>query len=121
MIVRTEFSNDDIQSAMDNNASGLFNYSDIEGLIAEIPGHNDEDDWFWIGKLKDGRFFGARGGCDYTGWDCQSHCDYWVGKSITEIIAGFEKEATFEQIAQLRAQVDELQPFGMGVTIRPED
>jgi len=124
MYLKTEFSNDDLGTCMENNSTDLFKYEDVEALIAEIPGHNDEDEWFWIGKLKDGRFFGARGGCDYTGWDCQSHCSYWVAPTAEEALKGFEKVADWQripagEIVQLRAQLDEKQPFGMGVTVTP--
>jgi len=34
-------------------------------------GANDESDWYWILTV-DGKTYYATGGCDYTGWDCQS-------------------------------------------------
>lgn len=36
---------------------------------------NDDQEWSgWVvGQLKDGRYFHASGGCDYTGWDCQAY------------------------------------------------
>ncbi len=126
MIIKTEFSNDDLKPCMEHNPTHLFNYSDVAGLIAEVPGHNDEDDWFWVGKLKNGKFFGARGGCDYTGWDCQSGCTYWIADTVANALDGFKKVESYRgvpksEIAQLQKQIDETQPFGMGVTVRPED
>jgi len=45
-----------------------FDREDVESLYALEEGQNDEADWLALGKLKDGRFFFARAGCDYTGW-----------------------------------------------------
>lgn len=49
-----------------------FSREDVEEIYGQEDGENDESDWIIYGKLKDGRFFAARGGCDYTGWDCQA-------------------------------------------------
>jgi len=44
----------------------------IAELLAELEGENDERDWHWLVKLENGKVAYLRGGCDYTGWDCQS-------------------------------------------------
>lgn len=49
-----------------------FGREDVEDILAMEAGENDGPAWIIYGKLKDGRFFAARGGCDYTGWDCQA-------------------------------------------------
>lgn len=46
-----------------------FDPLDIEEIYGFADGENDGPDWICYGKLKDGRFFSARGGCDYTGRD----------------------------------------------------
>ena len=44
----------------------------IKLVLGNIPGANDEEDWMWLVELENGRVAFLRGGCDYTGWDCQS-------------------------------------------------
>lgn len=52
-----------------------FSREDVARIYGQVDGENDGLDWVVWGRLKDGRFFVARGGCDYTGWDCQaSNC-----------------------------------------------
>ena len=46
--------------------------NDIDVIVAEVCGANDEYDWYWILQMKNGTFSWASGGCDYTGWCCQS-------------------------------------------------
>lgn len=45
---------------------------DVTEICGQIDGENDGPDWVIWGRLRDGRWFTARGGCDYTGWDCQA-------------------------------------------------
>ena len=49
-----------------------FTLDEIKKVLAVHEGENDGDDWRWVLSLKDGRFAFLQGGCDYTGWDCQS-------------------------------------------------
>ncbi len=58
-----------------------FDISDIQEVLAVWEGENDGDDWRWLIKLtakaskekaENKRFAFLQGGCDYTGWDCQS-------------------------------------------------
>lgn len=60
-----------------------FARADVARLVLCIDGERDGDEWVAAGRLKDGRWFLARGGCDNTGWDCQSH-------NIGETFASFE-------------------------------
>jgi hypothetical protein len=63
----------DLKACLEYNSYSIpFGEEDIENVVAQIPGHNDEDNWFWIIQLKDGRFALLDAWCDYTGWDCQS-------------------------------------------------
>lgn len=61
-------SNDDIVFALADNPQPGFKEEDIAGILAEIPGENDEFDWHWILELQDKRYVYVWGGCDYTGW-----------------------------------------------------
>jgi len=51
---------------------GTFTREDVESISGMVEGENDGAEWVVYGQLKDGRWFVARGGCDYTGWDCQA-------------------------------------------------
>ncbi len=84
---------DDIKYAFEYN--GLAPHLDeIESIVAEVCGEHDGCEWFWILKMKDGTFRKAEGGCDYTGWDCQSSA------SISEPVA------TVEEALALAPEVD---------------
>ena len=65
------YDSDDIKYAFDcNNLANRLD--DIDVIVAEVCGANDEYSWYWILQMKDGTFSWAEGSCDYTGWDCQS-------------------------------------------------
>ena len=49
------------------------NFSDVKCLQV---GANDQNDWAWKVTLASGRIIVILGGCDYTGWDCQSWGNY---------------------------------------------
>ena len=49
-----------------------FSREDVALIKGQSEGENDGRDWIVWGQLQDGRFFIARGGCDYTGWDCRA-------------------------------------------------
>ena len=52
-----------------NVSVGSFGYEDVVAIYGSVEGANDCMDWVTVGKLKDGRYFSIRAGCDYTGWD----------------------------------------------------
>ena len=49
-----------------------FELHDVEEIIKDDAGANDEASWLAVGRLKDGRYFFLSAWCDYTGWDCQA-------------------------------------------------
>ena len=63
-----------------------FSREDVVILKGLSEGENDERDWVCWGQLRDGRWFVARGGCDYTGWDCQASNGGDVASSEADII-----------------------------------
>lgn len=71
----------DLQACLEYNQQP-YKVTDIERILAVWEGENDREDWRWILQLKDGRFVFLRGGCDYTGWDCQS----WAGSEFTTTV-----------------------------------
>lgn len=69
------YNNDDLHYAfIYNDLSDKLKEVDV--IVAEVCGENDGADWYWILQMKDGTFANARGGCDYTGWDCQSWANF---------------------------------------------
>jgi hypothetical protein len=62
----------DLEACLENNPQKEFSLSDIERVLAVFEGQNDEEDWAWVLRMKDGRYFYLEGWCDYTGWDCRS-------------------------------------------------
>lgn len=62
----------DLEEALTYNPQEGFGINDIVDTLAEVAGENDGADYYWVVKLKDGRFVLIQGDCDYTGWDCQS-------------------------------------------------
>lgn len=81
-------------AGVDYSLSGCLEYNsqpfdllDIEKVLAVWEGENDGDDWRWIikltktaSKVHGNSFVFLQGGCDYTGWDCQS----WAKSEFTK-------------------------------------
>jgi len=63
-----------------------FSREDVEEICGQSEGERDECSWIVWGRLKDGRWFVARGHCDYTGWDCQASNSGDVASSREAII-----------------------------------
>lgn len=63
-----------------------FGRRDVEIIFGQQEGENDGPDWIVYGRLWDGRFFVARGGCDYTGWDCRASNGGNVAKTRNDLI-----------------------------------
>ena len=106
----------DLIAYLENNED-IFTVDDIANIHAEVPGHNDEDSWYWVIELKDGRFLLTQAWCDYTGWDCQSG-----GTSIT---ADTAMDAAYHAkmvdgngryiFKNLVGQIEGSQPFGLEI------
>ncbi len=67
----------DLEACLQYNPQS-FTIEDVNKVLAIIEGENDGPDWHWILLLNDGRYIYLRGGCDYTGWDCQSSAAHVV-------------------------------------------
>lgn len=97
----------------------IFTLEDIANIHAEVPGHNDEDNWYWIIELIDGSFALTNAWCDYTGWDCQSGGSSQKTNTAEEaaFLAPEREEYTNRTIRQnLLAQIRGEQPFGLEVS-----
>lgn len=73
------------QPPTSNVPTTQFGREDVEKIYKMEDGENDERDWIIYGRLKDGRYFAARGGCDYTGWDCRASNSGDVALTLAEI------------------------------------
>lgn len=69
----------DLSACLEYNGQS-FDITDIEKVLAVWTGERDEEDWRWVIKVtkqcadkNGGSFVFLQGGCDYTGWDCQSY------------------------------------------------
>lgn len=60
--------------------------NDVAAILGQEEGENDGPDWIVYGQLTDGRFFLARGGCDYTGWDCRAGNSGNVADTLENLI-----------------------------------
>jgi hypothetical protein len=108
----------DLEAYLTNNKD-IFTLTDIANIHAEIPGHNDEDHWFWIIELKNGQFVLTNAWCDCTGWDCQSGGESQIAQNANAAaqLAPTKEEFTGREIQRnLLAQLNGEQPFGVEVT-----
>lgn len=60
-----------------NDLGPIPNAGAITSLVMEQQGENDGPVWIWRVSFADGSTWIVEGGCDYTGWDCQSHA-FWT-------------------------------------------
>lgn len=90
--------NYDLRAACGENG---IDSSDIEAVLLEITGENDERDWHWIVKTKAG-FAYITGGCDYTGWDCRSSADRHDAETLEGALAltPQDERRIFEEMSQ---------------------
>ena len=55
-----------------NDMGPLNAQAGVAGLLMVEQGEADVADWIWLVQTGGGAHWWAIGGCDYTGWDCQS-------------------------------------------------
>jgi len=101
----------DLRACLEYNPQ-KFTMFDIEKVLAVWTGEHDGDDWRWVikvnkdcSKANGGRYVFVQGGCDYTGWDCQS----WATSQFTKTPQSAAKLALGD------VQIGESQPFQAGL------
>jgi hypothetical protein len=63
----------DLSCNCEYNLSGdTFQLDEVAYVLASVMGENDGPQYFWLCAMKDHTYAVVDGGCDYTGWDCQS-------------------------------------------------
>lgn len=89
----------------------------IENVLAQVPGEADGADWYWLCLMKNKRYGLFWGGCDYTGWDCQSNMEYREAptpKAVLSLLKENDVEDTQKPIKQqLLDQIDGKQPYAL--------
>lgn len=111
----------DLEAALKYNHSADI-IDNIETIVAEVVGQNDELNWYWIVKFKEefDRHTGTGyalivGWCDYTGWDCQSGIDITYGSDLENLVLETPDNEEYSNRnirMNLAAQIVGTQPFG---------
>lgn len=70
----------------DQTSRNTFCREDVAVIYGQSEGERDERSWIVWGQLADGRYFVARGGCDYTGWDCRASNSGNVASTKEELV-----------------------------------
>lgn len=60
-----------------NDMGPLTSTVGVAGLLMVEQGENDGGNWVWLVHTSDDALWWAVGGCDYTGWDCQSFLSWY--------------------------------------------
>lgn len=66
----------DFSYAVREHDAGPVENGTIIDLRMVQQGENDGPDWIWHVTFSNGERWTLQGGCDYTGWDCQSHAEW---------------------------------------------
>jgi hypothetical protein len=63
-----------------------FGRTDVVLLLGLATGERDGAQWVYAGRLRDGRWFCLRAGCDNTGWDCHANGHASVALSLRGLL-----------------------------------
>ena len=92
----------------------IYTEDDIKDVPAQVPGHNDENAWFWVIELNDGRFVLTCASCDFTGWDCQSWGQSYTYSTALEAAEAAPDHEDGRQIRRnLVGQIKGEVPYGL--------
>lgn len=82
----------------------------IEKVLAVFEGDHEGPAWHWILKLNDGQIAYLTGGCDYTGWDCQSDATSYlvetVDQALNKVFAVYDEADLPEVLGTLLKQLE---------------
>lgn len=103
----------DLSAAVDFNLQGdKFRLEDVAYVLAYLQGENDGPSYHWIIAMKDRTYAYVSGGCDYTGWDCQSSAYAEITVSLKEAMSIAEKDGGADIRKLLRRQLTGEASFG---------
>lgn len=102
----------DLSYAVEYNDVAPFRLEDVAYVLAALMGENDGPDYHWIVAMKDHTYAYVTGGCDYTGWDCQSGASAEIFISLREALSAAEKDASASIRGLLTRQLTGENSFG---------
>lgn len=99
----------ELRSCIHYNLYSEIDLFDIEEVVLELTGRNEEYDWHWICRLKDDKYVYISGGCDYTGWDCQSNGDIEFADTLKEalLLVPQDQRRIFEEMLEQKEKIRE--------------
>ena len=68
------------------NKNLAFSRENVVHVVAMEEGDNEGPTWIGVFKLDNGRYAFIEGGCDYTGWDCQSYAEATVADTLDDLV-----------------------------------
>lgn len=108
----------DLRHCLEYNSQS-FDLLDVNRTLAVFPGEHDGADWYWLLLLKDGRIAALQGGCDYSGWDCQSSADSIIGEKAVDVVGWFKENRWNETPLNAAAREELLRQVREGVATTP--
>ncbi len=102
----------DLSYNAEYNDLAPFRLEDVAYVLAALMGENDGPDFHWIVAMKDHTYAYVSGGCDYTGWDCQSGGSAEIFVSLREAMSAVEKSSSPEIRKLLKQQLTGEKSFG---------
>lgn len=102
----------DLSSNASYNDLAPFRLEDVAYVLAALMGENDGPSYYWIVAMKDRTYAYVTGGCDYTGWDCQSGGSAEILVSLREALSAAEKDGGAEIRKLLERQLTGKNSFG---------
>lgn len=83
-----------------------FGREDVQIILGMREGEREDRNWMIYGRLRDGRFFFAQGGCGYTGWEIGGNNSGAVAATLEDIIRfGLNEEARLAFNLQLAEDI----------------
>ena len=74
----------DLFECLEYNPQDGITEDSVCDLLAVVEGERDTANWHWVVALRDKKFALIIGGCDFTGWHCQSWAESFIGESAIE-------------------------------------
>lgn len=90
----------DLRSAIAHNSQDNgFSLDDVAYVLGACFGENDGPNYYWLMSMKDHTYAVVSGGCDYTGWDCQSYADSEIFPTLKEALKSLPKVNEYDKRA----------------------
>lgn len=86
----------------DVDGSGGFYLKDVAYVLAACMGENDGPSYHWLCAMKDHTYAYVKGGCDYTGWDCQAGGSAKIFPTLKEALAEAPEKEEYHDNRRIR-------------------